>query len=94
MWRKLMRLTRGRVPFLRSLEVIITEEKNAEVKQLVQAFSQEMNGGATLSEVAEKHDKLISPSVLELLRYAEKTGDWDEILLEIADGIEEGTFSV
>jgi type II secretory pathway component PulF len=53
-----------------------------------------METGVTLSEAAEKYGKLISPSVLELLRHAEKTGAWDEILEEIAGGLEDGTFSV
>jgi len=94
MWRKFLRLTRGRVPSLRALEVIEAEERDPDVKALVVTLSQEMNGGATFSEAAEKHGKLLSLSVIELLRHAEKTGAWDEILLELIDGLEEGTFSV
>ncbi len=92
-WRKFMRLTRGRIPTLRALEVILLEEKDPEISAFFSTLSKEMNDGSTMSEAVEKHGKLVSPSVLELLRYAEKTGAWDEILLEIADGLEEGTFT-
>jgi type II secretory pathway component PulF len=94
MWRKFMRLTRGRVPALRALEVISDEETDTEIKALVSHLGENMETGVTLSEAAEKYGKLISPSVLELLRHAEKTGAWDEILEEIAGGLEDGTFSV
>ena len=93
MWRKFMRLTRGRVPALRALQVIALEEKDPQIKKLLSALNKGMNDGMTLSEAAENHDSQISASVLELLRYAEKTGAWDEILEEIAGGLEDGTFT-
>jgi len=34
-----------------------------------------------------------SPAVRELVKTAEKTGAWDDILQEIADGLQEGTFN-
>ncbi len=93
MWRKFMRLTRGRVPALRALEVMGLEEKNQTIKELLSALNSGLSNGMTLSEAAGSHNSLVSASVLELLRHAEKTGAWDEILEEIAGGLEEGTFT-
>lgn len=93
MWRKYMRLTRGRVPSIRALEVIESETSDTQIRTLVSAMSRGMTEGMTMSEAAANHKNLISPSVLELLRYAEKTGAWDEIMIEIAEGLEDGTFS-
>jgi type II secretory pathway component PulF len=91
-WRRLLRLTRGRVPVLRALEVIIEEETHAELEAVIRALLDAMEQGATFREAVEKHPAVFSPSVRELVATAERSGAWDDILLEIADGLEEGTF--
>jgi len=91
-WRKFLRLTRGRVGVLRALEVISEEEKDDRFRKLVDAIRAAMVRGATLSESVRSFPGMFSPSVLELVKTAEKTGAWDEILLEIADGLRDGTF--
>jgi type II secretory pathway component PulF len=92
-WRKLLRLTRGRVPILKALQVVEAEEKDGSFQQAVanirRLLEQEEK---SLSEALATEPRFFSLSVIELIRAAEKTGAWDEILAEIADGIEEGTF--
>ena len=91
-WRKFLRLTRGRVGVLRALEVIREEEKDPRFRKLVNDIHAALQGGATLSEAVGRFPGEFSPSVRELVKTAEKTGAWDEILLEIADGLEDRTF--
>jgi len=91
-WRKLMRLTRGRVPLLRALEIIAAEEASVAFRSIVCAIREAMEGGAPLSEAVCVHDQEFSLAVIELVRAAEKSGAWDEVLEEIAGGLEEGTF--
>jgi len=91
-WRKFLRLTRGRVGVLRALEVMAEEEKDPRFRTLANDIRTAMEGGATLSEAVRSFPKMFSPSVRELIKTTEKTGAWDEILLEIADGLQDGTF--
>lgn len=91
-WKKFLRLTRGRVPVLRAVEIITGEEADPSFKKVLCSIREELNGGSTLSEVIGKHPAEFSPSVVELIRTAEKSGAWDEILQEVADGLHDGTF--
>lgn len=92
-WRKFLRLTRGRVPVLRALDVISEEETDPRSRKLVKDIRAAMDGGATLSEAIGAFKKDFSLSIVELVKTAEKTGAWDEILQEIADGLQDGTFT-
>jgi len=91
-WRKFLRLTRGRVGVLRALEVMAEEEKDPRFRKLTEDIRMALEHGATLSEAVRNFPMMFSPSVRELVKTAEKTGAWDEILQEIADGLQEGTF--
>ncbi|MFO7870929.1 MAG: type II secretion system F family protein [Kiritimatiellia bacterium] len=92
LWRKVLRLTRGRVPVLKALEVVRAEEKNPAVRDALARVTGDIGEGKGISEAFAVHKALFSPSVVELLKAAEMSGAWDEILAEIADGLEEGTF--
>lgn len=92
-WRKFLRLTRGRVPVSRALAVIGEEERDAGFQAIIRALQRTIEGGAPLSEGLAQHPEEFSAAVRELVRTAEKTGAWDDILVEIADGISEGTFA-
>jgi type II secretory pathway component PulF len=91
-WKKFLRLTRGRVAVLRALEVIIAEETDADFRQTLESINKRISSGSELSEALAATPAEFSLSVTELIRTAEKTGAWDEILEEIAAGLGEGTF--
>ena len=91
-WKKFLRLTRGRVTVLRTLELASEEEKDPDFKRVIQDVRKKLDSGAQLSEALREHPADFSPSVVELVRAAEKSGAWDEILVEITDGLSEGTF--
>ena len=91
-WKKFLRLTRGRVPVLRALAIIGEEEKRKSFKSVVISIRKDMDKGKELSEAIVKHPKEFSPSILELVKSAEKSGAWDEILKEISEGLQDGTF--
>jgi type IV pilus assembly protein PilC len=91
-WKKFLRLTRGRVPTLRALEVIGEEEVNASFSKIIHSIRLAMEQGVSMSQALKKYPAEFSVSVVELIRVAEKSGAWDEILPEITDGLSEGTF--
>lgn len=93
-WRKFLRLTRGRIDVLRALEIIAAEEPpNSPIAPVLREMKSDITRGAALSDAMAKQDNLFSLSALELIRAAERTGDWDEIVRELADGLIEGTFT-
>ncbi len=91
-WRKLLRLTRGRVTLLRAFQVILTEEGASPFARVVRRVHDDVQSGRALSEALSGCGREFSPSVIELIRAAERSGKWDEIFQEIADGLDEGTF--
>jgi type II secretory pathway component PulF len=92
-WKKLLRLTRGRVPLLRALDVLAEEAALSEHQALWKAVLADLDNGATFTEAIINRPETFSRSVRELVLVAERSGEWDAILEEIADGLAEGTFS-
>ena len=90
-WKKFLRLTRGRITPIRALEIIRREEQDDSFSEIIGDLIEVMRGGIELSEAMEKHSSEFSLSIVELVQSAEKTGAWDEILAEIATGLEDGT---
>ena len=91
-WKKFLRLTRGRVAVLRALTVISQEEEDPRCRRLIEALTHTVEKGCPLSAAMAEHPQHFSRSVVELLKTAEKTGAWEEILPEIVGGLEDGTF--
>jgi type II secretory pathway component PulF len=90
-WKKFALLTRGRLDVLRAMDIIIAEEADAEWRGVLSAVNQSLRSGAALSDALEPHANVFSRSVRELVRSAERTGAWDEILPLIATGLLDAT---
>lgn len=91
-WKKLLRLTRGRVTVLRALEIIEHEEPHIQWREKIRRLRTEMDTGSGLSDAVHSQPEVFSLSVRELVRAAERSGAWDEIMQEIAEGLRDGTF--
>ena len=91
-WRKYLRLTRGRVGVLRALEIMAEEEVDKDFQAVICEIHDDMQNGLLLREAIEKHSAEFSLSVREMVRAAEKSGAWDEVIPEIVAGLEEGVF--
>jgi MSHA biogenesis protein MshG len=91
-WKKYLRLTRGLVPTLRALQVIASEETDESFREVIEAVHGAVDKGEDLSKAIKKHPAVFSPSIQELVRMAERSGAWDDILEEIVDGLADGTF--
>ena len=92
-WRKLQKLTRGRIDIFRAMEVIVEEESDPDLKAALEDVNRELRKGNPLSLAMEAAADRFSKSVRELVHSAETSGAWDEILPIIADGLEDGTFN-
>jgi len=90
-WRKFSLLTRGRLDVLRALSIIVAEEPDPTFRETLRALQAALQTGMALSEALEQQATLFSRSVRELVRSAEQSGAWDEILPLIAEGLSDGT---
>ena len=68
------------------------EERDAAFKETLVIVHRKLDSGSQFSEAIREHPAHFSPCIVELVRTAEKSGAWDEILVEIADGLSDGTF--
>lgn len=91
-WKKFLRLTRGRIVVLRALGIIAEEETDPAFSEVILQLKADVENGSALSESMKKHQSVFSRSVRELIRSAEMTGAWDDVLDEIVEGLSEGTF--
>lgn len=90
-WRKFSLLTRGRLDVLRALSIIVAEEPDPAFRETLSALHAVLQTGMALSEALEQHPGIFSRAVRELVRSAERTGAWDDILPLIAEGLSDGT---
>ncbi len=93
-WRKYMRLTRAGVLSLRALEIMRQEEDDVRFAAIVASILHRMEGGSSMSIALTAHPSEFSISEVEMIKTAEKRGAWDEILLELADGLADGSFKL
>lgn len=91
-WKKLQKLTRGRIDIFHAMEIIVEEERDPDFRSALEAVNSKLREGNQLSLAMEAASDRFSKSVRELVRSAEKTGAWDEILPIIAQGLEDDTF--
>ena len=91
-WLKYLRLTRGRVGILRALEIMAEEELDEAFKAVVREIHDDLKKGLLFREAIEKHPGEFSLSVREMVKAAEKSGAWDDVIPEIVAGLKEGVF--
>ena len=91
-WRKFLRLTRAGVPVIRTLEVVGQEEENERFAKVIRALLEDVENGTALAAALTKFPSEFSPSVVEMIKTAEKRGAWDEVVEELSEGLLEGTF--
>lgn len=92
LWRKFQLLTRGRIDALRALEIILQEESTDVGRNVVGPLRDAVSRGQQLSEALDAQPAVFSISARELIRSAERTGAWDDILPLLAQGLADGTF--
>lgn len=91
-WRRYLRLTRAGVLALRAFELIRQEEQDDSFRQVIAEIIDSLREGRQISRALAAHESEFSRWELELIRTAEKRGAWDEVLQELCDGLEDGTF--
>lgn len=72
---ELVALIRAGYPILKGMEIIISREKKAQMKELLMQVEKELRGGKSLSEAFEPYDRLFSPVYTASLMAGERSGN-------------------
>jgi type II secretory pathway component PulF len=91
-WRKFLLLTRGRLDVIRALDTIIDETGDVALQAAVERLREAVRSGCALGDAVDRQPDVFSRSVRELIKSADRTGAWDDILPIVAQGLEDGTF--
>lgn len=76
------------VPIVRALRVLVRQTTNKELKAVVSEISDEVDGGAKLSQTLSRYPHVFNNFFVQMVRSAETTGRLDEILQYLADQLE------
>ncbi len=82
--RQLATLLQAGLPLLRSLEVMIRQEKNLRFKEVLTHIADNVRSGNNLSEGLAQHPKIFEPIYVNMIRAGEAGGVLDVVLLRLA----------
>ena len=86
--RQLASILEAGVPLIEGLDAVQEQVKDKRFKQVVLTVKKDIEGGATFSEALEKHKKIFSPLVVNMVRAGEKAGILDEVLDRVSSLLE------
>lgn len=87
--RTLSSLISSGVPIVRSLEIVSGTLGNVYFKQVMAEAADKVRKGSKVSEVLEPYGNLYPPTVLQMLKVGEETGETSTILGALADFFED-----
>ncbi|OEE35742.1 type II secretion system F family protein [Vibrio ordalii] len=82
--RQLYSLTKAGVPLLRSMKGLIQNCANKQLKEALEAVSNELTNGRSLSISMQMYPKVFSPLFVSMIHVGENTGRLDEALLQLS----------
>jgi type IV pilus assembly protein PilC len=76
------------LPIVRALYILSEQTENPKLKEVVVLVRKDVEAGLALSEALEKHPKVFSRLYVEMVRAGEIGGILDDVLLRVADQLE------
>ncbi len=73
------------LPIVRSLDILANQQKAGPFKSAIQAISDDVKGGSTLSESMAKHPKIFDKLYVNMVKAGEAGGVLDTILTRLAE---------
>ncbi|MGE9293087.1 MAG: type II secretion system F family protein, partial [Puniceicoccales bacterium] len=86
--RQLATLLQAGLPLLRSLEVMIRQEKNAAFRDILSQIADNVRSGNNLSDGLAQHPKIFEPIYINMIRAGEAGGVLDVVLSRLAKFME------
>ncbi|MDI6792768.1 MAG: type II secretion system F family protein [bacterium] len=86
--RQLSTLVNAGVPIIQSLITLVEQTTRKKLQEVIASVREEIERGATISNALEKHPDVFSEFYISMVRAGESGGVLDEILVRIADYLE------
>ena len=86
--RQLATLLKAGLPLLRSLEVMIGQERNLRFKDVLEQIAREVRSGTSFSDALAQHPKVFDRLYVNMIRAGEAGGVLDSVLLRLASFLE------
>lgn len=86
--RQLSTLVNAGVPIIQSLITLVEQTTRKKLQEVTASVREEIERGATISNALEKHPDIFSEFYISMVRAGESGGVLDEILVRIADYLE------
>lgn len=71
-----------------AIDILEEQQTNKTLKKVLQEVSQDIKGGLTLTRALGKHPNVFPRLYINLVRSGEASGKLDQVLLQMADGLE------
>ena len=71
-----------------ALDILEDQQNNKTLKKVLEEVSQNIKGGLTLAQSLGKHPDVFPPLYINLVKSGEASGKLDQVLLQMADGLE------
>lgn len=91
--RQIATLFGAQVSALRVFRLMSTEVESMAMRKILDQVSNDIQGGAYISDALAKHPKIFSPFYTNMVKSGEETGKLDQIFLYLADYLER-TFEI
>ena len=86
--RQLATLLKSGLPLVRSLEVIIKQQKNSGFSKVLRQITEKIRSGNPLSDAFAQHSKIFKPLYVNMIKAGEASGSLDLALARLAHLIE------
>lgn len=86
--RQLASLMEARVPLLESLNALLKQTTSRVLKEKILKISEDVEGGANLSQALAKHPKIFSGFYINMVKTGEVSGNLEKSLTYLADHLE------
>ena len=71
-----------------ALDILEDQQNNKTLKKVLEEVSQDIKGGLTLAQSLGKHPDVFPPLYINLIKSGEASGKLDQVLIQMADGLE------
>ncbi|MDK1021458.1 MAG: type II secretion system F family protein [Candidatus Hydrogenedentes bacterium] len=87
--RQLATMYEAGIPITKAIEHVGSHSKDPSVRKALSAMGEDLRGGATLAEAAQRQSKYLSPFFVQLLASGEQGGRLDVMLKDLAEYFED-----
>ncbi len=88
MTRQLATMVSAGLVLSEAIDILVEQQSNKTLKKVLEEVSDDIKGGLTLAQALSKHPHIFPRVYVNLVKSGEASGKLDQVLLQMADGLE------